>query len=77
MFFSLTQTKQSTAYATHDHRSKHLSLALSYKLITHYKLQTALFICNSADGVCAIPWLTEDCLVPTYFAEHFEPDELP
>lgn len=43
----------------------------------HHTLQITLAKCNPADGICAIEWLNEDCLVQTYFAEQLGPANCP
>lgn len=49
-------------------------LASTDEMGMRHRLQTALSTCDPADGVCAINWLSEDCLV---LAEQLGPTNCP
>lgn len=77
--FFVTLNELSTANAAYHPHKTNLSifLALTDELDSHHRLQQALSTCNPANGVCAIEWLNEDCLVQTYFAEQLGPTDCP
>ena len=75
----IAHAEQSPAKAAYDRRRCNStdSTTCSDVADTHDRLQSALSKCDPKSGACAIEWLTDECLVQTYFAEQLFPTVCP